>query len=51
MLPAVEQFVSENLALKNWPTLLEGCFHTTDDNHLIAFSMKLDQRQHSKPST
>jgi hypothetical protein len=51
MSPAVKRFCSKNLALKNRPTLRESWFNTTDDNQLIAFSAKLEQRRHSKPST
>jgi hypothetical protein len=46
MSPAVEQF-----APKNRTTLHEGCFNTADDNQLIAFLAKLEQRGYSKPST
>jgi hypothetical protein len=44
MLPVVERFVSKNLALKNRTTLREGCFNTTDNNKLFAFSAKLEQK-------
>jgi hypothetical protein len=51
MLPAMKRFFSKNLALKNRLTLHEGWFDTTDENQLISFLAKLEQRRHSEPST